>query len=108
MNLRRLSPVCREYSWADSDACDNCQALMKEEPSGAYVGFESIEALFVPRPSDDWSESDGPVLWWKFPVVEPPYAGTPLDDDFPDYVTHFTAIPEVQEPSLGPAEGGAS
>ncbi len=24
--------------------------------------------------------------------VEPPYAGTPLADDFPDYVTHWTPM----------------
>lgn len=44
------------------------------------------------RPLDDWDEKHGPVLWWKFPVCEPPYVGTPLDDDFPEYVTHWTAI----------------
>lgn len=44
------------------------------------------------RPLEDWEEDDGPVLWWNFPVVEPPYVGTPIDDDFPGYVTHWTKI----------------
>ena len=47
-----------------------------------------------------WHEDIGPVLWWDFPVEEPPYCGTPLDDDFPKYKTHFTEfhIPdEVEE-----------
>lgn len=48
------------------------------------------------KPFAFWSEEDGPVLWWKFPVEEPPYVGSPLDDDFPEYVTHWTAI-EVPE-----------
>lgn len=26
-----------------------------------------------------WSEDDGNVLWWRLPVSEPPYVGTPLD-----------------------------
>jgi hypothetical protein len=46
----------------------------------------------IERERDAWHEEDGPVLWWKFPVVEPPYAGTPLDDDFPEYVTHWTRV----------------
>lgn len=45
-------------------------------------------------PIDSWHEDDGPALWWGFPVAEPPYCGTPLDDDFPDYLTHWTRLPE--------------
>ena len=39
---------------------------------------------------DEWSEDDGSCLWWKLPVEEEPYVGSPLHCDFPDYVTHFT------------------
>lgn len=28
---------------------------------------------------DEWSHEDGNVLWWKFPIDEPPYCGTPND-----------------------------
>lgn len=45
---------------------------------------------------DVWHEDIGSVLWWRFPVEEEPYVGSPLDDDFPDYVTHWTPI-EVPE-----------
>jgi hypothetical protein len=37
-------------------------------------------------------------MWWKFPITEEPYVGTPLDDDFPDHVTHWTPIPVPDEP----------
>ncbi|WP_205733871.1 hypothetical protein [Enterococcus avium] len=50
--------------------------------------------------SEKWHEDIGPVLWWDFPVDEPPYCGTPLDDDFPKYKTHFTELhipDEVEE-----------
>lgn len=47
----------------------------------------------------EWDEEDGDVLWWKFPVTEPPYVGSPLDDDFPEYVTHFTHLPVPLEPA---------
>lgn len=43
-------------------------------------------------PIQDWHEDDGPVLWWRPPIEEPPYSGTPLDNDWPGYHTHFTLI----------------
>jgi hypothetical protein len=51
-----------------------------------------------PKPIADWREDVGPVMWWKFPITEEPYVGTPLDDDFPDHVTHWTPIPVPDEP----------
>lgn len=60
--------------------------------------------------SEKWHEDIGPVLWWDFPVDEPPYCGTPLDDDFPKYKTHFTElhIPDEveQEPKYCVKIGG--
>ena len=28
---------------------------------------------------DQWEEANGDVLWWRFPITEPPYVGSPLD-----------------------------
>jgi len=72
-----------------------------------------------PRPESEWSESDGDVLWWKFPVTEAPWVGTPLDlgrpieitirdsvrdytytqsfGGWPGYHTHWTPLPEIPE-----------
>lgn len=47
------------------------------------------------RPLDDWHEDDGPVVWWKLPVDEPAWIGTPLDSDWPGYHTHWTPHPAV-------------
>jgi hypothetical protein len=33
----------------------------------------------VARPLSEWHEDMGAVLWWRFPIVEPPYCGTPND-----------------------------
>lgn len=52
------------------------------------------------RLAKHWDEDLGDCLWWDFPVDEPPYCGTPLDDDFPKYKTHFTELhipDEVEE-----------
>ena len=58
---------------------------------------EKVEA----RLAEHWHEDIGPVLWWNFPVEEPPYCGTPLDEHFPKYKTHFTTIDmpnEIEQP----------
>lgn len=66
------------------------------------------------RPISEYHEDMGPVLWWKFPVDEPPYVGTPNDlghpvqvkvasfsnsaevridvGGWPGYHTHFTPL----------------
>jgi hypothetical protein len=77
------------------------------------------------RPLSEWSEEDGDVLWWKFPIDEPPYCGSPLDCGFvvevlthvrtftgenvapifrqhaggwPGYHTHWTPLEVPEEP----------
>lgn len=37
----------------------------------------------TPRPREEWTEEDGPVMWWRFPIEEPPYVGTPNDTGRP-------------------------
>ena len=58
-----------------------------------------LEDGLVPNPIDNWTEEDGECLWWCFPIEEAPYVGSPLCEDFPSYVTHFTRLFE-------PIEGG--
>ena len=58
---------------------------------------EKVEAHLA----EHWNEDIGDVLWWNFPVEEPPYCGTPLDEHFPNYKTHFTTIDmpnEIEKP----------
>lgn len=45
-----------------------------------------------------WHEDIGDVLWWKFPVQEAPWVGTPNDDCWTDTYTHFTLLPEIPIP----------
>ena len=63
------------------------------------------------RPLREWDESFGDVLWWSFPISEAPYLGSPLHEDFPDYVTHWTPleIPDrVCDPDTAKAEAWKS
>jgi hypothetical protein len=74
-----------------------------------FVVDNAREALApeVAIPGEQYHEDDGPVLWWRFPVEEPPYVGTPNDCDWPGYYTHFTPLPPapvapIQSPKEGP------
>ena len=60
--------------------------------SMAVKRLGELEEALVPKPLDEWHEDDGDCLWWKFPIEEPPYCGSPLCTDFPDYVAHFTRL----------------
>lgn len=53
------------------------------------------------RPASEWHEGIGDALWWKFPVNEAPYSGSPLDTEWPGYHTHWTPIPSPPEPTNG-------
>ncbi|MGK7653194.1 hypothetical protein ACSQ76_12485 [Roseovarius sp. B08] len=60
------------------------------------VGYVRKERLTPgARPLEDWHEDLGFVVWWKFPVDEPAWIGTPNDSDWPGYHTHFTPHPEI-------------
>ena len=50
------------------------------------------------RHLEEWHEDYGDVLWWKFPIEEPPYVGSPLDMAWPGYHTHWTLIPMPEPP----------
>jgi hypothetical protein len=81
--------------------------------------MSSIKDPHAARPLADWHEEDGDVLWWKFPVSEPPYFGSPLDlgqtvevhtqagmasrimvGGWPGYHTHWTPITVPMAPAL--------
>jgi len=32
-----------------------------------------------PRPFHEWHEDIGDVIWWLWPIEQPPYVGSPLD-----------------------------
>lgn len=61
----------------------------EEVPGQKHVDNDFLQA----RPIEEWHEDQGPVLWWKFPIEEPPYCGTPLDTDWPGYHTHWSLLP---------------
>jgi hypothetical protein len=77
------SAFSRDYEIGHDECMDKVVLLIEQldEP-------QKVKA----RLAKHWDEDLGDCLWWDFPVEEPPYRGTPLDDDFPKYKTHFTEL----------------
>lgn len=67
--------------------------------AASTIIFHNIEAPNRARPLSDWHEDLGPVIWWRFCRDERPdeasWIGTPLDDDWPGYHTHWTPHPPI-------------
>lgn len=103
MNKQEVIEKLKEYgAW-----CTECHDIHGEKDRYVKVAKvrELLEQLDQPQKvraklAEHWDEDTGDVLWWNFPVEEPPYCGTPLDEHFPSYKTHFTQITmpdEVEE-----------
>lgn len=61
------------------------------------ASMQRFENLTKMRPLEEWHEDFGDVLWWKLPIEEAPFVGSPLDSSFPgDYHTHWSPIPQVE------------
>lgn len=89
--------VARAIERVDYDSERDTETVDYRAQARAAIAAMTLPLLTV-RPIDEWHEDHGAALWWRFPIVEPPYSGTPLDDDFPDYLTHWSPIPEVKTP----------
>ncbi|WP_260603074.1 hypothetical protein [Enterococcus durans] len=97
-------PVIKDDEYDDWHSgylsASNNQFKLKEEQPKVTLDepqAEKVEAHLA----EHWNEDIGNVLWWDFPVEEPPYCGTPLDEHFPKYKTHFTTIDmpnEIEKP----------
>ena len=81
----------------EARAMDKLLAAVAKVATEAY-GYCDLSL----RTIDQWHEDLGDKLWWQFPISESPYVGSPLDDNWPGYHTHFTDIPM---PAIG-EDGG--
>lgn len=76
--------------------CVDPDADVIEHHPDAKAGMAARQA----RPLAEWHEDTGPVLWWTFPVQEPPWSGQPTDDDWPHYHTHWTPLVIPEAPAV--------
>lgn len=57
------------------------------------------------KPIDEWHEDIGACFWTRFPIDEPYYAGSPLDEHWPEYHTHFIPMSVIGKDGLKTVEG---
>lgn len=67
-------------------------------PELAQMLAAEVESFFTLVQVGEYEQDDdGEVLWWRVPIEEPPYCGTPGDSTWPDvdddYFTHYTRFP---------------
>ena len=84
----QIAAISEIWFWARGVSCD----------------YENTPAVLIAVPKyarhiDEWHEVDGPALWWRDPIEEPPYVGTPDDDNFDDSYLWWSPIdiPEIPE-----------
>lgn len=65
------------------------------EAKAALISQWNARIVDEPLPLSEYHEDMGPVVWWKFPVDEPAWVGSPNYDTWPGYHTHFTPHPVV-------------
>lgn len=65
------------------------------DPDSDVLELHPKHAPPTPRPLAEYHEDHGPVVWWKFPVNEPSWIGSPTCDDWPGYHTHWTPHPPI-------------
>lgn len=109
MRLDKEQVVHRAIEIANDTSIDSSVKmfmLIGELNSSKYTIDESSNQgeAAIPKQIDEWHEDYGDVLWWTFPIEEPPYVGSPLADDWPGYHTHWTDIIEPKNPGI--TDGG--
>lgn len=85
--------------WIECSSCRMSTNTVQWSKREEIVSAWNRRASPPPRHIDDWHEEHGDVLWWRFPVIEPPYLGSPLSENWPGDYTYWTplAVPEGLE-----------
>ena len=84
----------QSYAFEQTDLLDGEHAMIvvAAQPSGEAQPL-------IARPLAEWHEDDGPVMWWAWCghewAGEPAWCGTPMDDNWPGYHTHWTPHPDM-------------
>lgn len=85
--------------------------LRRSQASDDAVRNAALTPLLA-RALAEWHEDDGPVTWWAWCghewAGEAPWCGTPLDQGWPGYHTHWTPIPGVPAVLSAPQAGNDS
>lgn len=77
--------------------CPGCETITLAKARNPYEAAAKVG--IIARTIEEYHEDYGSVLWWHFPIEEPPEVGTPDSFDrygtptVSEYHTHWTPIP---------------
>lgn len=70
--------------------------LMRNNLKALLDAYKEFTVLITVRPASEYQDEYGDVLWWNFPVCEPPHFSSPSSSDWPgDRWSHFSRLPAV-------------
>ena len=88
---QRLTELIEEMPWKiEQDFCG--ARISNGGKCSDHLIANGVTIRERARHLEEWGEDYGAVLWWKFPIEEPPYVGSPLDATWLGYHTHWTPI----------------
>jgi len=71
----QFEPLCDLIGFSG----ENKTRTVIREALECAIAAADVDDLHRPRPFCDWHEDLGDVLWWRMPIEEAPYVGSPLD-----------------------------
>ncbi len=80
----------------EEEATAQCERRIEQynRAERAEADLAAARAALLPRPESEWHEDMGDVLWFHFPIQEPPWVGTPLTSTWIEgWYTHFLPLP---------------
>jgi hypothetical protein len=89
--------ACKYRGYCSRLHVENADVMVERDRLHAEVERLRAELarLTTLRPASEWRDDDGDVLWWRLPVEEPPYVGSPMEYGWrDDYYTHFSPLPD--------------
>ena len=98
-------------------ACGQCVGCLRgrldhqiDRVVEAMKRAEEIETGLAFHPAAAWHDDIGDVLWWRLPIAEPPYCGSPLGSDWPEEAsyTHWSRLPTNGEIERAEIAAGVS
>ena len=103
--------ICTPWAYVTDGDAERVEffgdTLWESEDGGEFVAEDVLDeaseialnaAAWVRLlPLAEWHEDYGNALWFRVPIEEPGWCGTPLDVEWePDYWTHWMPLPNIR------------